>query len=79
MAEIEKGLPNTRTKIDIPSEEEMAEEVSVQEQQEEQKGPVEVLPEEDGVELSTYRKTSVMRNSNSASETCNGCSPGMLN
>ena len=48
MAEIDKGLPNTRTKLDIPSEEEMAEEVSVQEQQEEQKGPVEVLPEEDG-------------------------------
>jgi hypothetical protein len=48
MADIDKGLPNTRTKIDIPSEEEMAEEVSVQEQQEEQKGPVEVLPEEDG-------------------------------
>ena len=48
MADIDKGLPNTRTKIDIPSEEEMAEEVSVQEEQAEQKGPVEVLPEEDG-------------------------------
>ena len=32
MADIDKGLPNTRTKIDIPSEEEMAEEVSVQEE-----------------------------------------------
>jgi len=48
MADIDKGLPNTRTKIDIPSDEEMAEEVSVQEETENQKGPVEVLPEEDG-------------------------------
>ena len=47
MAEIEKGLPTTRTKIDIPSEEEIAEEIAVQEP-EEQKGPVEVTPEEDG-------------------------------
>ena len=47
MAEIDKGLPNTRTKIDIPSEEEM-QEVSVQEEETEQKGPVEVVPEEDG-------------------------------
>jgi hypothetical protein len=47
MADIDKGLPNTRTKIDIPSDEEMAEEVNVQEP-EEQKGPVEVTPEEDG-------------------------------
>jgi len=48
MAEIDKGLPNTRTKLDIPSEEEMAEEVSVQEEEAVQKGPVEVTPEEDG-------------------------------
>ena len=48
MADIDKGLPNTRTKIDIPSDEEMAEEVSIQEETEEQKGPVEVIPEEDG-------------------------------
>ena len=47
MADIEKGLPNTRTKIDLPSEEELQEEVAVQEP-EEQKGPVEVIPEEDG-------------------------------
>ena len=46
MAEIDKGLPNTRTKIDIPSEEEIAE-VSVQEE-ETDKGPIEVVPEEDG-------------------------------
>ena len=51
MAEIDKGLPNTRTKIDIPSEEEIAEEVSVQEPEPE-KGPIEVIPEEDcGVTL----------------------------
>ena len=46
MADIDKGLPNTRTKLEIPSEEEMTE-VSVQEEQTE-KGPVEVVPEEDG-------------------------------
>ena len=40
MADIDKGLPNTRTKLDIPSEEEMAEEVSVQEEEAEQKGPL---------------------------------------
>ena len=37
MAEIEKGLPNTRTKIDVPSDEEIAQEVAVQEP-EDQKG-----------------------------------------
>ena len=47
MAEIDKGLPNTRTKLDIPSEEEITEDVAVQESQEE-KGPIEVIPEEDG-------------------------------
>jgi len=47
MAEIDKGLPNTRTKIDVPSEEEIAKEVNVQEQETE-KGPIEVIPEEDG-------------------------------
>ena len=46
MADIDKGLPNTRTKLEIPSEEEMTE-VSVQEEQTD-KGPVEVVPEEDG-------------------------------
>src|SRR5210317_674114 len=48
MADIDKGLPNTRTKLEIPSDEEMQEEVSVEEIEESQKGPVEVLPEEDG-------------------------------
>ena len=34
MAEIDKGLPNTRTKLDIPSEEEMAEEEQKKEESE---------------------------------------------
>jgi hypothetical protein len=46
MAEIDKGLPNTRTKVEVPSEEEL-QEINVQEPIEE-KGPVEVVPEEDG-------------------------------
>ena len=41
MAEIDKGLPNTRTEIQVPSEEEL-QQVDVQEP-EEQKGPVFVL------------------------------------
>ena len=40
MAEIDKGLPNTRTKLEVPSQEEV-EEVSVQEP-EDSKGPIEV-------------------------------------
>jgi hypothetical protein len=43
MAEIDKGLPNTRTEVKVPGEEE----VDVQEEIVE-KGPVEVIPEEDG-------------------------------
>jgi len=43
MAEIDKGLPNTRTEVKVPGEEE----VDVQEEVVE-KGPVEVIPEEDG-------------------------------
>ena len=43
MADIEKGLPNTRTKIDIPTEEEIKE-VSVEEEIVD-KTPVEVIPE----------------------------------
>ena len=46
MAEIDKGLPNTRTKLEVPSQEEI-EEVSVQEPVDD-KGPIEVIPEEDG-------------------------------
>ena len=44
MAEIEKGLPNTRTKLEIPSDEEL-QEVAVQEEEQDPKGPVEVVPE----------------------------------
>ena len=47
MAEIDKGLPNTRTKLEIPSDEEL-QEVAVQEEEKDPKGPVEVVPEEDG-------------------------------
>ena len=43
---MDKGLPNTRTKLEVPSQEEI-EEVSVQEP-EDSKGPIEVIPEEDG-------------------------------
>ena len=46
MAEIDKGLPNTRTEIKVPSEEEL-QQVDVQEP-EDDKGPIEVIPEEDG-------------------------------
>ncbi len=46
MADIDKGLPNTRNKLEIPSEEEL-QDVAVQEPVQE-KGPIEVIPEEDG-------------------------------
>ena len=46
MAEIDKGLPNTRKQEEIPSQEEI-QDVAVQEPVEE-KGPIEVIPEEDG-------------------------------
>ena len=44
MAEIDKALPNTRTEVEVPGQEQ---EVDVAEQETEQ-GPVEVTPEEDG-------------------------------
>jgi len=48
MAEIDKGLPNTRKQEEIPSDAEL-QEVAVQEQeQKDPRGPVEVIPEEDG-------------------------------
>ena len=48
MAEIDKGLPNTRNKEEIPSDAEL-QEVAVQEQeQQDPRGPIEVIPEEDG-------------------------------
>jgi hypothetical protein len=46
MADIDKGLPNTRTKLEVPSDEELKE-IEIQEPVDE-KGPVEVVPEEDG-------------------------------
>ena len=46
MAEIDKGLPNTRTKLEI-LQKKRCEEVAVQEEVTD-KGPVEVIPEEDG-------------------------------
>ncbi len=47
MAEIDKGLPNTRNKEEIPSDAEV-QEVAVQEQEgQDLKGPIEVIPEED--------------------------------
>ena len=42
MADIDKGLPNTRTEVKVPGEE-----VEVKEEIKEQ-APVEVTPEEDG-------------------------------
>jgi hypothetical protein len=48
MADIDKGLPNTRNKEEIPSEEEL-QEIAVQEQTEQDlRKPIEVIPEEDG-------------------------------
>ena len=48
MAEIEKGLPNVKTKLEVPAEEKL-EEVAVQEAVEEQENPkIEVTPEDDG-------------------------------
>ena len=57
MADIDKGLPNTRTEIEIPSEEEMQEEVGVEEEVE--KGPVEITPEEDGGATIDFDPSSV--------------------
>ena len=48
MADIDKSLPNTKTKLEIPAEEEI-QDVAVQEAIEEQENPkIEVTPEEDG-------------------------------
>jgi hypothetical protein len=57
MADIDKGLPNTRTEIEVPSEEELKE-VDVQEEEVE-KGPVEVTPEEDGGATINFDPSSV--------------------
>jgi len=57
MADIDKGLPNTRNKLEIPSEEELLD-VAVQEPVEE-KGPIEVIPEEDGGVTLDYEPGSI--------------------
>ncbi len=52
MAEIEKALPNTRTKLEVPGPEQDVEIVEQEEQKgpvaKAEKGPIEVTPEEDG-------------------------------
>ena len=59
MAEIDKGLPNTRNKIDIPSDEEV-QEIAVQENEaQDPKGPVEVIPKEDGGATIDYEPGSI--------------------
>jgi len=45
MADVDKGLPNTRTQVEIPGAEDT--EVQISEEQA-QKGPVEIIPGEDG-------------------------------
>ena len=55
MAEIDKGLPNTRTELKVPAPEQ---EVDVTEQQE-QKGPVEVTPDEDGGATINFEPSSI--------------------
>ena len=55
MAEIDKGLPNTRTELKVPAPEQ---EVDVAEQQE-QKGPVEVTPDEDGGATIDFEPSSI--------------------
>ena len=57
MAEIDKGLPNTRNKEEIPSDQEV-QDVAVQEPVEE-KGPIEVIPEEDGGVTLDYEPGSI--------------------
>ena len=59
MAEIDKGLPNTRNKEEIPSDAEL-QEVAVQEQEgQDPKGPIEVIPEEDGGATIDYEPGAV--------------------
>jgi len=55
MADIDKGLPNTRTELKVPAPEQ---EVDVTEQQE-QKGPVEVTPDEDGGATIDFEPSSI--------------------
>ena len=55
MADIDKSLPNTRTELKVPAPEQ---EVDVTEQQE-QKGPVEVTPDEDGGATIDFEPSSI--------------------
>jgi hypothetical protein len=55
MADIDKGLPNTRTELKVPAQEQ---EIDVTEQQE-QKGPVEVTPDEDGGATIDFEPSSI--------------------
>ncbi len=55
MADIDKSLPNTRTELKVPAPEQ---EVDVTEQQE-QKGPVEVTPDEDGGATINFEPSSI--------------------
>ena len=55
MADIDKALPNTRTELKVPGPEQ---DVEIQEQ-EQQKGPVEVTPEEDGGATIDFEPSSV--------------------
>jgi hypothetical protein len=59
MAEIDKALPNTRTEIEVPGPEQDVEIV----EQEEQKGPVEVTPEEDGGATIDFDPSAVNKSS----------------
>jgi hypothetical protein len=59
MAEIDKALPNTRTEIEVPGPEQ---DVEIAEQ-EEQKGPVEVTPEEDGGATIDFDPSAVNKSS----------------
>ena len=45
MADIDKALPNTRTELKVPGQEQDVDDCKSKKQQ---KGPVEVTPEEDG-------------------------------
>ena len=55
MAEIDKGLPNTRTELKVPAPEQ---EVEIAEQEQE-KGPVEVTPDEDGGATIDFEPSSI--------------------
>ena len=60
MAEIDKALPNTRTEIKVPGPDQ---EVDIQEQ-EQQQGPVEVTPDEEGGATINFEPSSINQASN---------------